>query len=429
MARRKSFLERVLGGASQQARDQRERENRNVEAHIRRQAQRRADLDRVRAEREQAKADQEQMHTRLTADLRDQNASLQFHLRRLTEVLRDREHGSAATPQALAAAFSSGGAEQFAYAVQDELSASSYPPSLPARTTVLAYWSDARELIVDRELPRNSVIPPEQGYRIVQGQIHPVPRRSDEVRHLYAQLLARIALRTVAEAFALTPPALVDRVVVNGRVSTVDKATGSAIHPHLLSARFDRRQFEELHLDAPELDPELCLRSQSAIVSPHPYDLVPVRSLLSSDLDSRLDLLALHADEFESLVRRLFQARGLKAWQTQMSRDDGIDAVAVNEDPVLGGVAVIQAKRSSRVVPAGAVRALARAMAEKRAARGILVTTSWVCRETLEFARRNGRIQIIEGRELKLLLAESLHLNVRISLPTLPQGWDRAQVA
>jgi restriction system protein len=429
MARRKSFLERMLSGETQQARDQREREIRNVEAHVRRHAQRKADLDRVRAEREQAKADQEQLNARLTADLRDQSASLHFHLRRLTEVLHDREHGSAASSEALAAAFSSGGAEQFASAVQDELSASPYPPCLPARTTVLGYWSDARELIIERELPRNSVIPPEQDYRVVQGTIHPVPRRSDEVRHLYAQLLARIALRTTAEAFALTPPTLVDRVVVNGQVSTVDRATGSVTHPTLLSAGFDREPFEELHLDAPELDPELCLRSQSAIVSPHPYDLVPVRSLLSSDLDSRLDLLALHADEFESLVRRLFQARGLKAWQTQMSRDDGVDAVAMNEDPLHGGVAVIQAKRYNRVVPTEAVRALARAMTEKRAARGILVTTSWVCRETLDFARRNGRIQVIEGRELKQLLAESLHLNVLVSLPTLPQGGDRAQVA
>ena len=68
-------------------------------------------------------------------------------------------------------------------------------------------------------------------------------------------------------------------------------------------------------------------------------------------------------------------------------------------------------------------------MVDSRAARGILVTTSWVGRDAHEFARRNGRIQIIEGRELKHLLAETLHLNVLISLPTLPQGGERTQVA
>ncbi|MFF3672945.1 hypothetical protein ACFYYS_03035 [Streptomyces sp. NPDC002120] len=28
---------------------------------------------------------------------------------------------------------------------------------------------------------------------------------------------------------------------------------------------------------------------------------------------------------------------GLKSWVTQASRDDGIDAIAVNEDPLIGG--------------------------------------------------------------------------------------------
>jgi restriction system protein len=110
-------------------------------------------------------------------------------------------------------------------------------------------------------------------------------------------------------------------------------------------------------------------------------------------------------------------------------RADGIDAVAVNEDPRFGGVAVIQAQRYSGVVPAEAVRTLAGAMADQRATEGILVTTSWFGLDTHEFARRNGRIRVIEGRELKHLLAETLHLNVLISLPTLPQGWERTQVA
>jgi restriction system protein len=182
----------------------------------------------------------------------------------------------------------------------------------------------------------------------------------------------------------------------------------------------------------------------NALISPQPYDLVPVTPLLYydleryqtiagpdllADLDRRLDLLGLHPNEFESLVRQLFETRGLRAWHTQARRDEGVDAVAVNEDPVLGGVVVIKAKRCSGAVPAEAVRALAGAMAEKRATKGILVTTSWVGRESRELARRFGRIQIIEGRELKQMLAATLNMNVLISLPTLPQGWERAQVA
>jgi restriction system protein len=429
MARRKSFLERMLGGESQQAKDQREREQRNVEAHVLRQAQRRAALERLRAESEQAKTDQEQAQARLAADLRDQNECLQFHLRRLTEVLRDREQGLATTPEMHAAVFRHRGTEAFIQAVQKDLCASPYPPSLPARTTVLRYRPDARELVIERELPRDSVVPPEQEYRIIRGRILPVPRKAVEVHHLYGQLLARIALRTVAEAFAVAPPALVDSVVLNGRVTTVDRATGRPIHPYLISVRFGRDAFEEIHLDAPQLDPELCLRRSNARLSPHPYDLVPVQPLLHYDPDSRLDLLGMHPDDFEGLVRQLFEARGFGAWRTQQSRNDGVDAVTVSDGPVFGGVAVVQARRSVGVVPAETVRALAGAVVDQRAAKGILVTTSWVGRDSVDFARRHGRIQIIEGRELKQMLAATLNLNVLISLPTLPQGWERAQVA
>jgi restriction system protein len=279
MARRKSFLERMLGGESQQAKEQRERENRNVAAHVRRQAQRRADLDRQRAEREQATQDQERARVRQAADLQEQNEGLQFHLRRLTDVLRHRERGLATTPDLLAAAFRHGGPDAFARAVEDDLSNSPYPPGLPTRTSVLAYRPDAGELIIERELPRDSVIPPEQEYRIFKGRILPVPRKAAEVRHLYGQLLARIALRTVAEAFTSTSPGMVNSLVLNGRVTSVDRATGRPVHPHLMSVQFGRAAFEELDLDAAELDPELCLRRNDALISPHPYDLVPVTPL------------------------------------------------------------------------------------------------------------------------------------------------------
>jgi Restriction endonuclease len=57
---------------------------------------------------------------------------------------------------------------------------------------------------------------------------------------------------------------------------------------------------------------------------------------VAAGLDSRPDLLALKPVEFEHLIRELFEAVGMKSWVTQASRDDGVDGVAVNEDPVVG---------------------------------------------------------------------------------------------
>ena len=63
------------------------------------------------------------------------------------------------------------------------------------------------------------------------------------------------------------------------------------------------------------------------------------------------------------------------------------------------------------------------------AAKGVLVTTSWVGKASRDFAARNGnRIQIIEGRELKHLLREHLGIDALISLPKLPPGWEQHDI-
>ena len=62
--------------------------------------------------------------------------------------------------------------------------------------------------------------------------------------------------------------------------------------------------------------------------------------------------------------------------------DGSGDGLAVNDDPILGGLCVIQAKRYSRMVGLEAVHALAGVVADKRAVKGVLVTTSWVQRGT-----------------------------------------------
>jgi restriction system protein len=405
---------------------------------------RRLEAENAKAEREQVKADKERARRELEEDVDTRNHELRRRLDELSGVLASRSRRPVASPFALEDVFNQQGPDEFRANLQAGLTASAYPLGVPAACVVLGYVPEARELIVERELPRDAAIPAETEFRIVKGQVRAIMRKPAETRHLYGQLLARAALRTIAEVFAATPATLINSVVLNGRVSAVDKATGKAIHPHLLSVQFLREEFEDLRLDAPELDPELCLRAQNALISPHPHDLVPVKPLLYYDLDrfktisgvdylvdldSRLDLLTLTPTEFENLIKQLFEARGLKSWQTQASRDDGVDAVVVNEDPVLGGVVVIQAKRYSRIVGYESITALAGVMDDKSAGKGILVTTSWVGKSSRDFAKRNKRIQIIEGRQLKQMLAESLNMDVLISLPVVPTGWAREEIA
>jgi restriction system protein len=75
------------------------------------------------------------------------------------------------------------------------------------------------------------------------------------------------------------------------------------------------------------------------------------------------------------------------------------------------------------------VHALAGVMDDMNAAKGVMVTTSWVGKASRDFAARNGRIEIIEGRHLKSMLLEHLGLDVLISLPKLPPGWEQDDVS
>ncbi|SHT29224.1 restriction endonuclease [Mycobacteroides abscessus] len=337
------------------------------------------------------------------------------------------------------------GEEGFAEVISSALSLAAGSSDLHGSCKAV-FRPEARELLLDYELPSQDVIPSVSAHRYVKAKdvIAPVPRKEVELKSLYEKTVARVALRTLAEGFLATPAALVDGIIFNGHVSAKDPATGKPIKPLLISVHAMREAFGELVLDEPELDPKSCLKTYlNAVVSAHPFDLEPVRPVVQYDiskykttaavdvlagLDSRIDLLELSPSEFEQLVRALFEQMGMKSWVTQSSRDDGVDAVAVNEDPIVGGLCIIQAKRYSRVVGLEAIHALAGVMNDKSAAKGVLVTTSWVGKASRDFAARNGRMEIIEGRELKSLLAEHLGRDVLIGLPKLPPGWEPHQV-
>jgi restriction system protein len=401
-----------------------------------------------RREQQAREADQRRHATeRRMAEAEVRTEAVQATVAAFERLLADRNRQLAAHGRHAEDAFNAGGPEAFVEAVQRALATSVYPDGLDG-SCAAQYLPESRELYVEYELPRQDVIPAVTGYRYVKtkDEVVPVPRKDTEVNKLYEKLIARVALRTLAEAFDAAPVTLVAAIVFNGYVSAKDRATGKPVRPLLLSVHAPREEFAEIVLDEPELDPKACLRGYlNAMVSPHPYDLEAVPPVVQFDLrkfkfveemnvvaglDSRQDLLALQPVQFEHLIRELFEAMGMKSWVTQASKDEGVDGVAVNEDPIVGGLCIIQAKRYSKIVGLEAVHALAGVMEDKNAAKGVLVTTSWVGKASRDFAARNGsRIEIIEGRHLKSLLKEHLGLDVLISLPKLPPDWERHEVS
>jgi restriction system protein len=84
--------------------------------------------------------------------------------------------------------------------------------------------------------------------------VQPDPRKDSEIKQLYEKLLARVTLRTLAEAFDVAPVTLVDGIVFNGYVSAKDRATGQPVRPLVMSTHATREAFSEIVLDEPELD-------------------------------------------------------------------------------------------------------------------------------------------------------------------------------
>ena len=62
---------------------------------------------------------------------------------------------------------------------------------------------ESRELLIEYDLPRQDVVPAVADYKVVRGrdELQPVPRKDAEIKKLYADVIARTALRTLAEVF------------------------------------------------------------------------------------------------------------------------------------------------------------------------------------------------------------------------------------
>ncbi|MEV7926171.1 restriction endonuclease [Kitasatospora sp. NPDC088779] len=425
----------------------RAKEAARVEAELakRQTARRREEEAKKRADAQAEKEAQRQAETaQLKAQAEEGTAECNRRREELEAVLRLRPEGLEAWHPHIEEAFAHDGPQGVAELIKDLLQRSPVPPD--CRTAAQAvYIPEAQQLLVDVELPNHEIVPAVASYRYVaqRAEVVPQPAKSAELNEAYARLVARLALRALDEAFSATPAAFVETVILNGRVNATDTATGQAIRACVVSVVAERKDFAELVLDEPRGDPQQCLHRLGATVSKHPHDLEPVTPIVEADLsryrittdtavvatlDSRPDLLQMNPYDFERLVRELFEAMGYETWRTQGSRDDGVDAVATLTDPTGSTIFAIQAKRSKNIVPVNTVRAMSGVIQDKDAGYGIVVTTSWFGKDSYDFAHRNGRLRLIDGRNLKALLAEHLNIDALIGLPKVPPGWQAADL-
>lgn len=211
-----------------------------VDRHLRAEEKRRATL-------EQKRAEHRQMVERAAAKVSDFN-------RRLDE---EREAYRAGDPAAV---------ETHLGAVLD---ASTYPTGFPHEHRI-AFRPATGDVLVEIHLPHETIVPAARGYRYVKNRDETtvIPRPEKERKEIYSSVLAQVALRTVHEILTGDPDGIVNGIILNGHVKTVDRATGQEVSPCLVTLSTSREQFGKLRLS--QVDPAACLKGLNALVSPSP---------------------------------------------------------------------------------------------------------------------------------------------------------------
>ena len=287
----------------------------------------------------------------------------------------------------------------------------------------MEYNAENKTLIVDITLPTMNVLPNIKSVSYIKSrkEYKETVYSESYMNKKYDSVIYQIVLLTLNCIFSLSDNYhIIDSVVVNGKIKTIDKATGQPIEPCILSINVSRDSFEKLNLQA--IDPKTWFKSAKGISAACLANTTPVAPVISishedkrfiegysvSDkLNEQLNLAAIDWQDFENLIREIFEkefnTNGGEVKITQASRDGGVDAVAFDPDPIRGGKIVIQAKRYTNVVGVSAVRDLYGTVLNEGATKGILVTTSNYGNDAYTFAQGKP-ITLMNGANLLYLL-------------------------
>ena len=306
------------------------------------------------------------------------------------------------------------------------LSRSKYPDSFP-KECELDYNPTTKVLVVDYTLPSLDDMPSVKEVRYVQSRDEHVEVAIPESARtkLYDSVAYQVALRTLHELYEADTVGAVESIVFNGWVSSTDKATGNPTNACILTVQTGRTEFLAINLAA--VDPRACFKSLRGIGSSKLHSLTPVAPIITvsredkrfvtpygveKDIDESSNLAAMDWEDFENLIRELFQEEfsqgGGEVKITQASRDGGVDAVAFDPDPIRGGKIVIQAKRYTNTVGVSAVRDLYGTLMNEGATKGILVTTSDYGPDAYGFAKGKP-LTLLNGANLLHLLEKHGH--------------------
>lgn len=296
------------------------------------------------------------------------------------------------------------------------------------------YRPENRMIIMDIKFPSVENMPKLKSVAYIKNrqEFKETYFTDNQIQKKYDEAIYKIVLMYLDCAFALNKTCdLIDVIVLNGIIDTIDKSTGNDTEVCILSVREKREDFEKLNLAA--IDPKTWFRHSKGVAAASIADVTPVQPIqpinkeddrfiegysVIDSVNEGANLAAIDWQDFENLIREVFEqefsSNGGEVKITQASRDGGVDAVIFDPDPIRGGKIIIQAKRYTNVVGVSAVRDLYGTLLNEGAMKGILVTTSYYGNDAYNFAEGKP-LQLINGAQLLGLLEKHGH-KARINL-------------
>jgi restriction system protein len=306
------------------------------------------------------------------------------------------------------------------------LAFSNYPINL-RREFNTDYIPETKVLVVDYSLPAPEQFPhiKEVKYVKTRNEFVDVHLSENELIRFYDDALYQTSLAALHALFDSDVMNVLDMVVFNGWVKSVDKTTGRDTNGCVLSVQARKDEFQKINLA--RVEPRACFKALKGIGSSTLHSLTPIAPVLkinrddkrfvashevAGQLDERFNLAAMDWEDFEHLIRELFEKEfskpGCEVKVTQASRDGGVDSVVFDPDPIHGGKTVIQAKRYTNTVGVAAVRELYGTVLNEGAMKGILVTTADYGPDAYEFAADKPLV-LLNGANLLSLLEKHGH--------------------
>ncbi|TAG21249.1 MAG: restriction endonuclease [Cytophagia bacterium] len=280
-------------------------------------------------------------------------------------------------------------------------------------------------LVVEYQLPVRENIPTLKEVKHIKGELKEYFLSDVAADALFEDVQYKITLRTIHELFVNDIYDILDAISFNGWCSTLNKARGVRDEICILTVQASKDEFMAINLE--KVEPKICFKTLKGISGGKLAGLTPIQPIISinkndrrfvssydvvNDIDSSTNLAAMDWEDFEHLIREIFEkefsTNGSEVKVTQASKDGGVDAIAFDPDPIRGGKIVIQAKRYTNVVGVSAVRDLYGTVMNEGANKGILVTTADYGPDSYEFAKGKP-LTLLNGSNLLHLLEKHGH--------------------